>query len=132
MLNIPDDPDSAWWWEALRAGSLLLPKCGSCHNFYFPPIGRCPECGYEHFEQITACGRGSIYSWVVIHHAFDEEFASDVPAVIAAVDLDEGPRILVRLVGQSVPTPGGRVRAVQHSVNGVVVPAVEMESYHPV
>jgi hypothetical protein len=31
-----------------------------------------------------------VYSWVVVHKAFDPVFANDVPYVILTVDLDEG------------------------------------------
>jgi len=119
------DPDSEWWWTALQAGQLLLPACTSCKKLFLPPMARCPHCGSAGFEVLTASGRGSIYSWVVLNHAFDPVFAADTGVIVAAIDLEEGPRILARLSSKATPVPGARVRAVHCIVNGVVVPGFD-------
>jgi uncharacterized OB-fold protein len=125
MASQLSDPGSKWWWDALESGKLLLPRCRHCLKHFFPPAGSCSYCGDTAFEQIDAIGLGRIYSWVVIHHAFDTDFEEEKPVVIAAVDLEEGPRILGRFLGQSQPEAGESVRAVAHRVNGVSVPAFE-------
>lgn len=56
----------------------------------------CPHCGSAALESVAASGRGRIYSWVVIHQALDPAFSEDVPAIIVAVDLDEGARVIGR------------------------------------
>ena len=44
---------------------------------------------------------GSQFSWIVIHHPVDKRLASEVPFIVALVELEEGPRIVGRLVGCS-------------------------------
>ena len=45
-----------------------------------------------------ARGTGTVYSWVVAHHAFDPVLADAVPYIAALINLDEGARVYARLV----------------------------------
>jgi uncharacterized OB-fold protein len=82
----PDvDATSAEFWHGLERGELLLSRCESLRSF-------------------RGSGRGTLYSWVVVHVALDAAFADDVPYTVVAVDLEEGGRMLGRLC-----TPGGLV-----------------------
>ena len=59
-------------------------------------------------------GHLSVYSWVGVHRALDPAFADDVPYTVAAVDLDEGARVIVRIdtpTDADATTFGARVRA---------------------
>src|SRR4051812_13885110 len=93
------DADSAAWWEALASGRLLLPRCSSCRRRWFPPAPTCPRCGAGSPTLEDATGLGRVYSWVVVHKAYDPAFAGEIPYVIVTVDLDEGARVVGRLVG---------------------------------
>jgi uncharacterized OB-fold protein len=44
-------------------------------------------------------GKGTIYSWAVIHHPIDKRLTDEVPFVITLIELEEGPRIAGRLIG---------------------------------
>jgi uncharacterized OB-fold protein len=92
------DPDSAGWWEALAGGRLAVPVCSSCGRTWFPPAPSCPHCGFPSNGSLRdTAGRGRIYSWIVVHRAYDPAFKEDVPYTIVVVDLDDGPRIIGRL-----------------------------------
>ena len=104
------DPDSAFFWEGLRARKLLLQACGACARHRFPPMPSCPYCGSRIARVAEADGSGSVYSWVVVHRAFDPAFAAEVPYTIATVALDEGPRLVGHLEAPA-PRFGARVRA---------------------
>jgi uncharacterized OB-fold protein len=94
------DRDSRWWHEALDRGELMLPQCASCAQFRFPPMPSCPHCGAAGAgTPVRASGLGYVYSWVVIRMALDPAFAGEVPYGIVAVDLEEGPRVFGRFVG---------------------------------
>ena len=93
------DADSASWWEALAAGRLQLPTCSAHGHRWFPPAPTCPHCGAPTGPLADATGLGRVYSWVVAHRAFDPAFAAEVPYVILTVDLDEGTRVVGRLIG---------------------------------
>jgi len=43
-------------------------------------------------------GRGTVYASTVVHRPADESFAAEVPYVVALVDLEEGPRLMTRIV----------------------------------
>jgi uncharacterized OB-fold protein len=118
FIDVPADADSAWWWEAVQEERLLLPRCEKCGRCFFPPQPTCPYCGSQSWAPIEATGRGTVYSWVVIHVALHPAFTTDVPYTILAVDLEEGSRILGRLVGQAEPRAGDRVNACFYEVEG--------------
>ena len=40
----------------------------------------------------------AIYTWSVIHHPVDKRLSGEVPFTVAMVDLEEGPRVVGRLV----------------------------------
>jgi uncharacterized OB-fold protein len=91
--------DSEAFWADVEAGGLPLRRCRNCSRTFVLPLPSCPYCATEDPEVIQAKGAGSLYSWVVVHHAFDPAFAGDVPYVVAAVQLDEGARVYGRLQG---------------------------------
>lgn len=109
------DADSAAFWAALREERIVLQRCGGCGRLRFPPLGRCPYCRSTAAVHEAVAGTGTVYSWTVVHRAFDPAFAGDVPYVVATVDLDAGPRMALRLDG-AAPTFGASVepRFVHH------------------
>jgi uncharacterized OB-fold protein len=117
------DEDSLQWWATLGEGTLTLPKCLKNGHVFFPPAPTCPECGSGNVGRIEACGLGTIYSWVVVHHSFDPKFVEQTPYTIAAVDLEEGPRLIGRLRGQA--SDGLAVRVAVRFENSI--PSVEFE-----
>lgn len=92
------DADAISFWEGIEAGRLLVPSCRDCGRRFLPPLPCCPSCRSEAIEPVEACGRGRLYSWVVMRRALDPAFAEAVPYVVAAVELEEGARIFARLV----------------------------------
>lgn len=94
-------PESAFFWDGLRDGVLLLPYCTACDHYFFPPMPGCPQCGadLDHVEHRPASGSGHLYSWIVAHYAFDPYFAAETPYAVVTVTLSEGPRIYGRWLG---------------------------------
>ncbi|WCB91800.1 hypothetical protein DSM104299_00477 [Baekduia alba] len=92
-------PESARLWEALAERRLELPRCGACRRLRFPPLSTCPYCGSSDHAWEPVQARGTLYSWVVTHVAFDASLADDVPYVVGTVQLPDGPRIFARLEG---------------------------------
>jgi uncharacterized OB-fold protein len=106
MIDRPDlsalapatDPDSAWFWEALGEGKLMLPECKGCERCFFPPMAFCPYCAGTEIGRVQGSGGAKAYSWVKIHIALDPTFAADAPYTIVAADLAEGGRMMGRLL----------------------------------
>ncbi len=107
------DIDSAWWWQALDAGQFMLPLCRECGRHFFPPISSCTHCGAQDIEHVSACGGGSVYSWIVVHIPQHPVFEGTPPYTILAVDLAEGPRIFGRLLRGGPVQPGAAVQVPQ-------------------
>ena len=89
--------DNRFFWDGLRAGKLLVQRCAGCGRLQHPPAPMCPRCHGFAMESIEASGRGTVHSFVVVHHPPVPPFA--YPNVIVLVALAEGTRLVSRLVG---------------------------------
>jgi uncharacterized OB-fold protein len=103
----PPGLDLAVYREAATRGELVLPRCDECSTWHFYPRSRCPACGSAALRWAKASGRGTLYSFTVVHRAPSPAFAAQVPYVIAAVALEEGPHMMSRLVDQ--PADAARI-----------------------
>lgn len=95
-LPVPDG-DTQPFWEGTRLGELRIQRCRACDRFIFYPRSVCPHCMSDELAWVRASGRGVVYSYTVVHRA-PEEFRHEVPYVVALVDLEEGVRMMTRLV----------------------------------
>ncbi|RZT87136.1 hypothetical protein EV383_4044 [Pseudonocardia sediminis] len=91
------DDLSTGYWDGARRGALVLQRCTACGHVRHYPTLLCPVCHSDGVEPLEACGRGTVHSWTVAHHAFDPAFADDLPYTLVTVDVEEGPRVLARL-----------------------------------
>lgn len=92
------DADTAEFWAATLEGRLRIQRCRSCERFVHYPRVACPWCMSRDLRFEDVSGRGVVYSYTTVHRA-PAAFADEVPYVVALVDLDEGVRLLSRLVG---------------------------------
>ena len=97
-------PDTTWaparpYWEGAARGDLLIPRCDACGSWVWYP-GRCRACAGEQLTWTPVSGRGRLFSWTVVRHAFLPQFASKVPFAPGLVALEEDPavRIVTELV----------------------------------
>jgi uncharacterized OB-fold protein len=98
-------PDTAWeptaeYWAGAARHELRIPRCESCGRLAWYPTARCRHCRGEAFTWETMSGRGTLFSWVVVTHAFLPQFADLIPFVPALVALEEDPavRLATRIV----------------------------------
>lgn len=85
------------FWDALAKGVLVTTRCTACTRPSFPPRPNCPACGSDRHEWFELSGRGSLYSRTRIHAA-GGPFAWLAPYSVGIIDLDEGVRLLTRLL----------------------------------
>jgi len=94
------DVDSAPFWNGCREHRLLIERCAECGVPRFPPSGMCPHCRSNKVEWLKACGRGKVFSWIVVNHPVPKDiYRLDVPYVVALVELEEGVRMPTNIVG---------------------------------
>ncbi len=88
--------DTAFFWEGIEAGELRIQRCSSCQTLRHPARPMCAECQSLEWDWVVASGRGTIYSFVVMHHPPIPPFS--YPNVVVLVELEEGTRLVSRLV----------------------------------
>jgi uncharacterized OB-fold protein len=90
------------YFRYLKAGTWMLPQCTQCRNFCFYPRVVCPSCGSQHFNWVRPSGNGVVHATTVMRRS--TEAGGDVN--LCLVDLDEGVRMMSRVVG----TDPGKVK----------------------
>ena len=102
-------PDVDWeptrgFWAAAARGVLGIPRCASCARYVWYPVTPCRFCGGERLEWHEVSGRGRLFSWVVVRHAWIPQFADRLPFVTGLVALEEDPAVrLATLVVDCAP-----------------------------
>lgn len=94
------DEESREFYEGARRHQLMLMRCRSCGAWRLPSRPRCPDCWSTDTEWAQASGRGTLYSFGVMHQTFPG-FAEDVPYTYAIIELQEGPRIVSDVIGET-------------------------------
>jgi len=110
----PRTREAAPFFDALRAGRLVLQACGACGRRRHPVAPVCPYCGGRTFAWRECSGDGTIHSWVRFRRSYLAEFEPLMPYDVLCVALAEGPRIFGRLAdaGDAEPRIGMAVRAI--------------------
>lgn len=84
--------DTQFFWDAAAQGHLVAQQCTACGLLRHPPGPVCPAChGFDWTPQRLS-GNGTLYSYTVIRNPPAPGF--DGPAIVVAVDLDEGVRLV--------------------------------------
>ena len=100
------------FFEEAARGRLALQRCGRCGALIYFPRVACPRClATEGLEWTIVSGRGTVYSFTIIHRPQHPAFFSRVPIVLAAIKLTEGPLMVSTLenVAANDATIGMRV-----------------------
>lgn len=100
------DDTTGPFFDALATGALLLHRCARCGHWARPDATTCSACHGGDLGWEPVSGRGAVVSRIVDHSRVRE----GVPIPLGLVELDEGPWLHVRLLGD--PDVGGRVTLV--------------------
>lgn len=93
----PPDSTTASWWDATRERRLLVQHCAACGNNQHYPRPLCAACGALGPQEIEVSGRGTVWSYTIVHRAPHPAF--EPPYVVALVRLAEGPVLLTNITG---------------------------------
>ena len=97
-VPIPDEI-SAPFFAGTREGKLMLQHCTACDAWSFPVRERCPHCFAAKLEWRQASGRGTLYTFTIMHQVMNPGFADSVPYNVSQIDLEEGVRMVSNVVG---------------------------------
>jgi uncharacterized OB-fold protein/acyl dehydratase len=89
--------DNAFWFEGTRAHTLLIQHCTTCGTLRHPPLPACAVCQSFDWDTVEASGKGTLYSFVVVH--YPQVAAFDYPLPIGLVELAEGTRVVANIDG---------------------------------
>src|SRR5579883_965064 len=87
------------YWESAKAHRLALQRCTNCGKFRLPISTFCPNCLSDATEWTPVSGRGTVYSFVIMHQVYRPAFRAEVPYNVAAIEFEEGPRVYSNIVG---------------------------------
>lgn len=79
---------------ALEQGRFMIQQCRDCGRYVFYPRVLCNHCGSTQLKWVEASGRGTVYSTSIVRQK--PEQGEDYN--IALIDLEEGPRMMSRVV----------------------------------
>jgi uncharacterized OB-fold protein len=88
------------WWQAATQHKLVVQRCGRCGEYRHPPKPICPLCQSPEYGWNEVSGRGTVYTYTVVHQAFVPSLAEKLPYVVAAIELEEldGVRVVSNVV----------------------------------
>ena len=89
MDLVPDELDAPFW-EGCKQHVFLVHRCMVCGRAYWP-ASTCIDHGSSAMEWQPASGRAEVFTYTVVHHAYDRSMADKLPYAAAVVKLDEGP-----------------------------------------
>ncbi|MBE9375867.1 Zn-ribbon domain-containing OB-fold protein [Saccharopolyspora sp. HNM0983] len=123
MVGIEADAETRPFWDGVERGELRLQRCADCGRAVFYPRSVCPGCFGQRLDWFTARGTGTVHSWTVAHRAFGA-FAGQAPFTVALVDVDEGVRMMTRIVESAQVDIGDRVELRVTRLGGADAPAL--------
>lgn len=88
--SVGGDPLDLPFWEACREGRFLVHRCDICGLSYWP-ASRCVQHGAQAMRWTEASGRGTIYTYTIMYHAYTPAMKSQTPYAVAVIKLREGP-----------------------------------------
>ena len=94
----PITPESKPYWDGMKEGKLMLPKCQDCGKVHFYPRVFCPHCHSKNLTWVQGSGKGKLYSFEILYRPFNRAVKVPPPYVLAMIELEEGPRMLSNLV----------------------------------
>lgn len=95
-----DTEVDATFWQATADERLLVQRCADCGEWQFFPRSWCQYCGSTDIEWRESKGIGHVHTYTVIRRATElPAFETEIPYVVAYVELDEGVRICTNIVG---------------------------------
>jgi uncharacterized OB-fold protein/acyl dehydratase len=89
--------DNKWWWDRINEGELPIQRCKECGTLRHPTRPMCWKCQSLEWDYVVASGKGTVYSFVVIHHPPFPGF--EYPLTVAVIELEEGTRLVSNIVG---------------------------------
>lgn len=93
-VPVPDDLTKPFW-EAANQKRLVAQRCHACSRWQHPPQKTCPNCGSSDLGFQAVSGRGSIYTFSIVHDTRVQGLMPLQPFAVVAVELEESPDLVM-------------------------------------
>ena len=93
-LPVADDLSQPFW-EAAKQRRLVVQRCQECGYFNHPPRPACEACQSQQLQFEPVSGRGTIYSFTVMHQPNIAGFEDQIPYINILVELEEQPLLFM-------------------------------------
>ena len=123
-------PEMAPFFDAARRHVLAVQHCAGCGTMRFPARTICSKCLSRDATWAPVSGRGTVFSFAIMHQAIHPGFAAETPYAVVVVELDEGPRLLSNLV--DCPTADVHIGMPVEVVFDELTPDVTLPKFRPV
>lgn len=117
-------PEFDGFFAGIRERRLAFPCCASCSRFHWYPMPRCPYCRSAEIAWKPIAGRGEIFSFTQVRHAFDKGRRDKLPYIVALITFADAPG--VRLITNIVEADGAAL-----SVGDAVEPVFQRTAAAP-
>jgi uncharacterized OB-fold protein len=104
-VPVPDEASRPFFEGALE-GKLMLLRCRVCGTYQSPTGGlgvplrpRCLNCFSGELEWAPSSGKGTLYTFALMHQLYDAAFADEIPYNLSVVETEEGVRMTTQVVG---------------------------------
>jgi len=83
------------FWETAKQHRLVVQRCQDCGYFNHPPRPACDACQSQQLQFEPVSGRGTIYSFTVMHQPNVAGFEDEIPYINILVELEEQPLLFM-------------------------------------
>ena len=97
-LPVPQ-PESDDYWEQAANGKLVAQRCADCDALQFYPRVFCTSCSSRSLEWQELSGKGTLFTFTIVHQPPHRGFTGDVPYIAAIVELAEGVKMPSQVIG---------------------------------
>ena len=95
--------------QYLSEGRLMAARCKDCGTLLLPPRAICPHCHGESMEWTETSGKGKLSGFTVVYIAptsmINQGFGRENPYISGIVELEEGVKIIARIIGLDATRP---------------------------
>ena len=87
------DPLTQFFWDGVNEHRLVILRCDACGFYLHLPKVVCRNCLSTSLTPAEVSGRGILSTWTIPMQPFDPYYQSQVPYVLAVVELEEQPNL---------------------------------------
>ncbi len=96
------DDDSRNYWESAKNNKLVIQYSKNSDEYFLYSKQLINNIDDSEIEWKEVSGKGTIYSYSIIHVPAEPSFKEDTPYVVASIQLKEGARIISNIVNSDL------------------------------